>query len=195
MSAPSGVPLFRRITREHRRVVVPLVAALVANVLVYAFVVYPMSQRVANIEESSRIADSDLAAAKREFDQANGTLTGKDRASKELSTFYAMVLPRDLAGARRLTTLRLHQMARQAGLDLGSISVKESVRRDSTLKQLTAVMDLAGSYNDMREFIHQLEVASEFVIIDNVTLAEGADDAGILEVSLELSTYYQDAGQ
>jgi hypothetical protein len=52
-------------------------------------------------------------------------------------------------------------------------------------------MDLAGSYANMRSFIHQLEIAPEFVVIDNVALTEGADE-GTLVVNLELSTYYQD---
>ena len=36
--------LVRRIAREHRRIVVPLLIALAVNVVAYAFVVYPLSQ-------------------------------------------------------------------------------------------------------------------------------------------------------
>jgi len=191
MSQPSGSALLRRIAGEHRRVLLPLAVLIVANVLVYALVVYPMAQRVANIEESSRAAQNDLAAARRDFDRANGTLTGKDRAARELSTFYSSVLPRGLAGARRLTTLRLQQLARDADLDMGRQSAQDVARAGSRLKQLTILMDLAGSYANMRAFIHQLEIAPEFVVIDNVSLSEGADE-GTLVVNLELSTYYQD---
>jgi len=188
--------LLRRIAQEHRRVLVPLLVALVANLLVYALIVYPMAQRVANIEESSRAAASDLAAATREFQQATGVLTGKDRASQELTTFYTTVLPRDLSGARRLTTLRLHQLARQSELDLETITAEDAGPQGrSTLKPLKITMELVGSYADMREFIHRLEVAPEFVIIDNVSLSEGADEDGTLAVSLDLSTYYRDAAQ
>ena len=194
MSQPSGSMLLRRIGREHRRVLLPLVVVLVANVLVYGLVVYPMAQRVANIEESSRVAETDLAAAKRDYDQANGTLIGKDRAAQELSTFYTDVLPRDLSGARRLTTLRLLQLARDANLDRGRLAVQEAVPTGSTLKQLKIALDLAGSYASMRAFIHQLEVAPEFVIIDNVSLSEGADE-GTLVVNLEFSTYYRDVAR
>jgi Tfp pilus assembly protein PilO len=188
--------LLRRIAQEHRRVLVPLLVALVANLLVYALIVYPMAQRVANIEESSRAAASDLAAATREFQQATGVLTGKERASQELTTFYTTVLPRDLSGARRLTTLRLHQLARQSELDLETITAEDAGPQGrSTLKPLKITMELVGSYADMREFIHRLEVAPEFVIIDNVSLSEGADEDGTLAVSLDLSTYYRDAAQ
>jgi Tfp pilus assembly protein PilO len=194
-SGGSSKALLRRIAQEHRRVLVPLLVALAANVLVYAFIVYPMSQRVANIEESSRLAAAELAAAKGEYAQANGTLTGKDRAAKELSTFYSTILPRGLTGARRLTTLRLQQMARQSNLDMGRQAAQEVTATGSTLKQLRLQMDLAGTYADMRAFIHELEIAPEFVVIDNVSLAEGADDGGTIVLNLEFSTYYRDDPQ
>jgi hypothetical protein len=44
----------------------------------------------------------------------------------------------------------------------------------------------------MRSFIHQLEVSPDFVVIDNISLREGADDGGTLVVNLALSTYYRD---
>ena len=53
-------------------------------------------------------------------------------------------------------------------------------------------MVLAGTYADMRDFIYQLETAPEFVVIDNVQLAEGGDGSGSLVVTLDLSTYYRD---
>ena len=192
MSQPSGSLLLRRIAREHRRILLPMLVVVAINIAVYALIVYPMAQRVANIEESSRLAQLDLAAARRDYDRANGTLTGKDRASPELETFYSRVLPRTLPAARRLTTLRLQQLARDANLDMGRQAVEDArAGADSTLKQLKITMDLAGSYSNMRAFIHQLEISPEFVVIDNVTLSEGADE-GTLVVNLELSTYYRD---
>ena len=70
------------------------------------------SQRVANIEQRNQAAALALAQARTEHAQATGTLTGKARASAELATFYRDVLPQDLAGARRLTYLRLARLAR-----------------------------------------------------------------------------------
>jgi hypothetical protein len=45
----------------------------------------------------------------------------------------------------------------------------------------------------MRTFIHQLEIAPEFVVIDNVELTED-DQGNELKVKLQLSTYFR-AGQ
>ncbi len=59
----SDAILARRVVREHRRLVVPLTIALAVNIAVYAFVVYPLSQRVANLAQREASAAATLAAA------------------------------------------------------------------------------------------------------------------------------------
>jgi Tfp pilus assembly protein PilO len=182
----------RRVFAEHRRVLLPLVIALLVNVLVYAFAIYPLSQRVANIEERNRAAERQLAAAREEHGRALGTVTGKDRAGKELEEFYTRVLPANVAEARRLTYLRLAQLADQTGLRVARQSVKEvDDRRVETLRALQIDMELTGGYPAMRTFIYQLETAPEFVVIDNVQLSEGVDGNGQLRVQMQVSTYFR----
>jgi Tfp pilus assembly protein PilO len=186
-----GMPLIRRVVQEHRRVVMPLLAALVVNVLLYAFVVYPLSDRVANVAQREQTAEAQLQAARREHAQASGALTGKAQASAELATFYGDVLPQGLAGARRLTYLRLAQLARESNLRLQSSRATDTLERGATLSRLAIQMELSGSWDDIRGFLYELETAPEFVVIDNVELAQGRDGAG-LSLNLNLSTYYRD---
>ena len=190
-----GMALVRRVAAEHRRLLIPLSLALAVNAVVYGAAVYPLSQRVANVAQRTQLAEQALTAARQEHAQASGALTGKARASAELTTFYSDVLPQSLAGARRLTFLRLAQLARESNLDYDRASRSPTLARDSTLTQLNIDMLLSGSYDDFRTFIYQLETAPEFVVIDNVELAEGADAGGLLNITLALSTYYRDAGQ
>jgi Tfp pilus assembly protein PilO len=187
----TGTPLARRALAEHRRFVVPLVIALAVNVLVYAFFVFPLAQRVANVEQRNQQAGQALTAAQADFAQANGTLTGKDRAATELATFYKDVLPPDLSGARRLTQLRLRQLARESDLMFDRDQYAEEEVRDSSLRRLRIRMVLSGDYEDMRTFIHQLEAAPEFVVIDNVQLAGGDANSDAQVVTLEMSTYFR----
>ena len=186
-----GVPLLRRAIAEHRRVVLALTIALAANLLVYVLVVYPLAERVANIEQRNQSAAQALALARTEHTQATGTLTGKARATAELATFYREVLPRDLAGARRLTYLRLARLAREANLEYQRSQYAPQVDNDSTLTRLQIQMVLSGTYAEMRDFIYQLETAPEFVVIDNIQLAEGGEETGSLVVTLDLSTYFR----
>ena len=188
----SDATLGRRVLREHRRLVLPLSVALVVNILVYAFIVYPLSERVANITERDAMAERALSAARKEHDGATGTLTGKNRAEQELARFYKDVLPRDLTAARRLTHRRVPEIAKRHRVEFYSAMVSPPARaRESTLVQYTTKLELAGRYQDVRRFIHQLEIAPEFVVIDDVSLSEEYDEGGLLELTLQLSTYYQ----
>ena len=118
--------ILRRVAGEYRRTLIVIAVLLVANVLTFAGYVYPMGQRVANIQQRDRTADQALRAAREEHAQASGTLTGKDRASTELTTFYNDVLPANLTGARRLTHLRLPQLARQSACSTSGASTRRS---------------------------------------------------------------------
>jgi Tfp pilus assembly protein PilO len=189
-----GNPLLRRVAREHRRLLLPLAVALVVNVLAYAFIVYPLSQRVANIEEREQAAARELTAGQREHRQAAGTLTGKDRAAQELDRFYNEVLPRNLPAARELTFTRLPQLAGQFDVLFGRRTyAAPAQQRESNLVQLRTQVELAGRYNDIRSFIHELESSQEFVVIDNIRLSEEQDEDGLLQLQIDLSTYYRAA--
>ena len=187
-----GVPLLRRAAAEHRRLLVALAVVCAANVLAYTLLVYPSSQRVANVEQRDQAAEQALAQARAEYARASGTLTGKARATAELATFYGEVLPQDLAGARRLTYLRLARLARDSNLQYERASYDPAVETGSTLTRLQIQMVLSGTYADMRSFMYQLETAPEFVVIDNVQLEEDNSEDDSLVVTLDLSTYYRD---
>ena len=109
--------LVRRVVQEHRRAVVLIASALVLNVLLYAFAVRPLAAERRQYRAAHEAAEQAKTAAQTDFNRANGTLTGKDRASKELATFYSTVLAQDLSGARRLTYGRVQRLAEQFRLD------------------------------------------------------------------------------
>jgi hypothetical protein len=191
---PSGHPgtSLRRILREHRAVVVAILVVLIANVILYAAVVYPLEQRVGSVSERTQQAETELLAARRLHGETASTLTGKTRAAEELERFYAAILPADYPSARRLAHPRLDQLARQASLRPSGTTTDVSRERNDTLTRVGIGMTLTGPYAGIRRFIHQLEQATEFVVIERVTLHEDATDDAALRVQLELSTYYRD---
>jgi hypothetical protein len=188
MSSPQSA-LARRVFEENRKPITWLAAGLVINVLVYAFGVYPLSQRVANVSQRNDTAAKALAAARLENQQASGALTGKDQAVTKLDKFYTEVLPRDLASARALTHVRLAQLARMHNLRYERAQAEPVLEKESKLTQLKVQMSLGGSYAGVRGFLHSLETAPQFVVIDNVVLGESDGDS--LQLTLNLSTYYR----
>ncbi len=186
--------LVRRVVDEHRRAVIIIAAAFVVNVLLYLFVVRPLNQSVATVEQRTVAAEQAKAAAQAEFDRANGTLTGKDRATKELGTFYSMVLAQDLSGARRLTYGRMQRLAQENRLAYQGSRYEPVEERGSTLTKLKVNVELTGTYNNLRSFIHAIESAPQFVVIENISLAEGSNE-GTLRLAMDLSTYYRSASK
>jgi len=181
----------QRVLAEHRGAVYVLAAGVVINLLVFAVFVYPLQSDVANVEQRTRTAEEALAAAQADYARANGTLTGKDRALKELDTFYTSVLAKDLTGARRLTFARLAQLAAKSRLDFERRTYEPVIERGSNLTRLKVTMELAGSYADVRDFIHEIEAAPEFVVIDDVSVSETGPSGDALRLSVQLSTYFR----
>src|SRR6187402_3448379 len=184
MEPPHGARLISRIAAEHRRSLIAIGLTCAVGILTYVFVVYPLAQRVANIEQRDRAAEQALAAAQGELAQVSGTLTGKARASTELATFYKDVLPQDLAGARRLTYLRLARLARETNLDYERSSYSPSAEADSTLRRLGIQLVLSGTYANVRAFIYEHGPEPEFVGIENIQQSEGGGDTQASLVSL-----------
>jgi Tfp pilus assembly protein PilO len=187
-------PLLRRILREWRAVVVPLGAAAVVNVAAYALIVYPLSLRVSATERRKQVADLQFAAAQREYAGSRAMLTSKDRADVELRKFYGEVLPGDLAGARRITYARLAQLAKDADLQYERRSYEPDANYEGSLQKVKITMVLEGEYRNVRRFIHDLETAPEFVVIEDVALAEGAEPNAPLILTLQLATFFRVEG-
>jgi Tfp pilus assembly protein PilO len=182
-----------RIFQEKRRLIVPLAIVAAVNLGVLALVVYPLSMRVGNSERRSQSAGQQLAAATADFRAARATLEGRQRTDVQLAKFYEKVLPQDQAAARRITYLKLAQLAREGNLDYEQRAILQEHKKGSTLSTLVLKMALEGDYRDIRAFIHTLETTPDFIVVRNVGLTKPTDKKkqGQLTVSLTLATYYR----
>ena len=59
------------------------------------------------------------------------------------------------------------------------------------LARLRVSMLLSGAYRDIRRFIHALETAPEFLVIEEIVLSQGDGTEAGEVLSLDLSTYYR----
>jgi Tfp pilus assembly protein PilO len=184
-------PLLRRVLAEHRGAALVIGLALAANLLAYLLVVRPLEQKSTGAADRAAAAESTLRSAEAEMAQADGLVKGKARADQELDAFYKRVLPSDMTAARRMTYASLPALARKSGVRYEArTTTVETLDREHHLERMVIRMLLQGDYNDVRQFIYALEVAPEFLIIDDVTLVEGAGD-GSLRLTIDLSTYYR----
>ena len=182
--------LLKRIVLEKRTLITIVAMILAVDVLLYAFAVYPWSNKVVRAETRAVQAAAQLGLLRANYAAANQTSENKINADSQLERFYSEVLPVDLAGARRISYPLLVKLAEDTNLVLERRrSVSETIR-ESLLARLRTTMVLAGAYEDIRQFIYELETAPEFILIEEVILspADGSDEELVL--TLGVSTYY-----
>jgi hypothetical protein len=184
--------LARRILSEKRSILIPLAVALLINVGVYVLVVYPLGVKSATSAERAVAAAASRQAAERDMASAGALVQGKARADEELATFYQKVLPSDSDQARRITHARLPALARKANMKFSEqrAEVDSLVQKDSQLGRVRTRIVLEGDYPSVRQFLYELETTPEFIIVDDVTLAQSEASKPLL-LTVEVSTYYR----
>ncbi len=186
--------LWRRIYEERKALVLPLLVVLALNLVLFVVVVLPLSRSAALAETSRNEARLALATAQRQHREVKEALAGRERADQDLRRFYAEVLPRDQATAIRATNVWLQQAARADGLEFASSHASQAPVRESRLSRAQATVVLFGRYPNIRQFLHAVETAEEFIIVDRVELSETDQNqpgAGTpLNVQMLVSSYY-----
>ena len=184
--------LLQRVLADRRPIIGPLVIVLLANLGVFVFAVYPLSRRQAGVQERATVAAEARRAAEQELAAAQALVDGKSRAEEELATFYDKVLPANISAARRMTYATLPALARKTNVTFAErrTEIEQSETPDGRLGHLAIRMLLEGDYESIRKFIYELESAPDFVIIDDVTLAQN-DPSRPLTLTVALSAYYR----
>lgn len=181
----------RRILSDYRTTAIVLGLLTILVVGGYALFLFPLKGRVAATERRAIEASGALRAAAQQELAVRRLVTGKDQASSDLDRFYTEILPADRAAARRITYVEMAQLAEECNLDLLRRTSDVFEERDGQLARMTVTMTLQGEYGDIRRFIHGVEASSNFVVLTGVELAQRDSAEGLLEVSIQLATYYR----
>ena len=184
--------LAKRVLYEKRTLVLPLAAAFLVNIGVYALVVYPLAVKSATAVSRAAVAAVVRQSAEGDMAAANALVSGKTSADQELATFYQKVVPASLDDARRLTYARLPALARKTNLKFESrrSGIELQDLKNTRLGRLQTQLTLEGEYESLRQFLYELENAPEFIIIDEVGLAQSETNKPIT-LTLLVSTYYR----
>ena len=185
--------LLRRILSEKRGSLVPLTLALLLNIGVYVLVVHPLAVKSETTADRAAAAAQSRRAAERDLAAAEALVRGKTTADQELMTFYDKVLPSSLDQARRMTYARLPALATKANMRLmqRQFGIDQELERTSTnLGRLRSQMTLEGGYENIRQFLFELETTAEFIIVDDVSLGQSEANKPVT-LTVALSTYYR----
>lgn len=180
-----------RVIRDHRHWLMPVGVVLAINVVILMAVVMPMRRAAESGTSQAAESSAALNAALADLRNAEATRDGQSQASKDLERFYNEVLPANFAVARRMTQLKLAQMARAHDVQFDRGTTSQEQLRDSPLERLNVSCSLSGEWDDIRQLIHEIETGPDFLVIDNVALTEGENATAPLSLELELSTYFR----
>jgi len=184
--------VYARIAAEKRWLLITLALGIIANVLLYVVVVFPLGRQVMSAESEAKLQREQLHAARQDYNSARATVTGKQQADAALQKFYKDVLPTDSSVARQLTFTRLSQLAKQANVQLESGINSVEPQKGSKLSKLTTTYTLTGDYRNVRRFIYSLETAPEFIVLENIALTSpGEQQPRGLQVRLDIATYFR----
>lgn len=182
---------FARVIADHRRWLVPVGIVLAINIVVLVAVVLPLRRAVESASARAEASGLELREAMADLKEAEATRDGQSQASADLDRFYAEVLPKDFATARRITQLKLQQLARSHDVSFDGGAATPETLRDSSLERLQVNYELSGDWDDIRQLIYAVETGADFIVIDNVQLSEGQQANAPLSLTLDLSTYYR----
>jgi hypothetical protein len=189
----SDVP-WSRVIADHRRALIPVGILLAVNIVVLVAVVMPMRRSVESGESQANESAAALNAAIADLKEAEAMRDGQAQAGTDLEKFYGEVLPANFAVARRMTGLKMAQLARSHDVSLLRGAATPELLRNSPLERLNVSYSLEGDWDDIRQFIYEIETGPDFIVIDNVGLAEGEGGNAPLSLTLEISTYYRVTG-
>lgn len=188
--------LWRRVFRERRAVVLPLVAVVLVNVVVLALAVVPLKTMVSDDTSHSLTAAIALTQAKARLTQAQAARSSRDQAQDDLKKFYADVLPANFASARHVLYLEIDRIAGENGLIPDRQSWEPTPIKDSRLNRFDTEVTLVGEYGNIKRFLYDVETTEAFVVVESVSLAAASQKkGGSLQVTLHVTTYYQGGTQ
>jgi Tfp pilus assembly protein PilO len=187
--------LAKRVYHERRRVVLPLLVLLVANLAVLALVIFPLQRSVQASADAEFRALAQMENAKNEDRDARMAQSRKQEVDVELAKFYKEILPKDLAAAQVLTQLWLATVAKNHGVMFQQSTDRHAEVRDSKMTKVTSEATLVGTYRDIRRFLYAVESAPQFVIIEEVQLGDTGTGAqmnpkGELEIAIKAATFF-----
>lgn len=186
---------WRRIFAERRSILVPLLALLIIDGVMLGAVVFPLRNSVAASEAQATEAQTTLAQANQRMKMMQAARTSRDRAQKELATFYESILPKSQAEASRILLVEIEHVARENGLRLGARAWEPEKVKDSDLQRLTGKVELTGDYGAILRFIYDVETSESFLVINSIALSPATRQIGgsngVLQLSVEMGTYYR----
>lgn len=111
------------------------------------------------------------------------------QGEQDLAGFRERIPPyRDFTGL----IAELQGLAEEAGLELNQISYQHEQEKGADLLRYKLSFTVAGSYRDLKIFVHALEQSPRLIVVDQIGLqGVDADNEAEVRLQLNLETYFR----
>lgn len=157
------------------------VGLLVANGLVFAFLVLPAREERQEQEQQLLDLQRRIRALQREGESSAVLLT----AFREVEEFGQGFPSRsDLMGVIG----RLTKLARSLGVEIPAVEYRPSQVKEAGLTKVAVAMAVEGPYGKIRRYLYELEAMRRHLVIERLALRDPTG-ASALQVQLQVAVY------
>ncbi len=175
-----------------RRVNMILGALAAGNFLVFLILTDPMYQiREVRVAEWEALT-SRIEQRERSVDRMERQRSRLQRQRDNLVRFHDDILSDKVS---KLTTIQreIRSLATQFHVNPETVSYAPEYLKDQDLVSFEISFPLRGSYENLRQFIQSVESSRNFLIINDISLADSREGGVLLSVSIRLRTFFQDS--
>jgi len=187
----SGVGLIRHFDIREKRLKVGAILGSVAilNLILYLMLNLPRMHRESQEEGRVTVVTQNLAEVSRRVSLMKD-LDGRYETERgKMEHFYNEIL--GTKDSRMIQIQReVRSIATSLQMDPETIAYTPEILDKVGLVRFGISVPLVGDYRNLRQFISRIEKSENFLIIDSVTLGGAKDGGALLDLNIQLSTYF-----
>ncbi len=180
------------IWREKRSLLIVLGVLLAINVAFFLTYRVRYQQRIQALDVTLDQANAALEAARSRKAAAEQTLTGYKSTTADIQRIYNEVWS---TPQRRLTSmiLEIRDLENRSRMVPRSTSFTQQVeKKEFGTRAMTMNFMVRGTYAQVRQFINLLELSQNFVVIDQIMLADPTDETQLLNLNIQIKTLFHE---
>ncbi len=165
---------------------------IVGNIIFMQLVTHPQARKVRIQGEIERIRAERLATAKKEYDDLVSRKATLQNTLSDVSYFFGQMVTGEKEGFERVRK-SLQKIADDSGIPINNIGYSMESEEKQQLVTMRLSFQLTGTYEQIRQFLSEVEGAQVFLMIDSIDLSAGGQEGDNVTLNIRLSTLLQRA--
>jgi Tfp pilus assembly protein PilO len=191
-----GRSLWKRfdVRREGLRVAIVFTVLLVVNVGFWWIVVRPLQNEITAREEQRRTAQVTEAESLKRLEEIRSVHQHVEDVRQGIETFFEEMLS---VREERLVPFQraVHDVGEKFRVQPQRVAINRVELMDEGIEVLRFNFPLNGGYENLRQFLAELESLDQFLLVREVSLRSGAREGGRqLQLDITVETYFNAPG-